>query len=130
MTTRGWVDTRGVPGFDQTEILPSVQAVDRRTARTASAFPSISVTVVLVDLELRPRGWSDYVADIRTALDQAAAQRVEGFSCGASGTRQAIWYATVDGAVLERLARDLRQLADYWRGSARLTYAPCSPVDL
>lgn len=140
---RGYIDLAGLPAAGSamdypTELRPNVRVGDTRVdherrpapAHAAPAGPIITVTITLSTNLLDPQRWAQAVDSVRRVLDMSSSHRIEAFSCGADPVRHALWHADIRPRYINGVREDLERLAQLLRGGARLSWAPCSAIEL
>jgi len=113
-----------------TQQLPTTASAGATIVEPRSGPPVITLVIVLTSAELVGERWDGYIREIRTSLDIHATGHHETHSCGSEGTRRAVWYVEVKAGSMQELYEDIRYHAGYLGARGRLTWAPCSPVDL
>jgi hypothetical protein len=97
---------------------------------TSGAHAAETVAVTLASAGSSGPNWDRAIRDVRTLLDGASAFHYETHSCGAEGVRRTMWWAEMPGESAPHLRDALERLARAVRDWARVTWAPCSPIDL
>jgi hypothetical protein len=143
----GWIETGDLMTYPTRELFPHRPLFDEpaapqpraeMSAETAvlprripgAPLPRITIAVVLATSGLAGPEWERAIRDVRAALDSAAAFHYEAHSCGAEGVRRTTWMAELPGEQAPRLREGVQRVAETLRGRARVTWAPCSPIDL